>query len=366
MIKETDGRIRSLSPWLELTARAYQKRLRVKNFSALGKRTFGELVYYAILGEDVFFTYDKDTDAPALAYANVARSDEMNVLHAEDFDWVEYKGFDGRVYDANLIERDKSLRCMAFTHPPVNNKALLLAARADSLDSKIDEDIDRLAFPETYVSGTSPQVKIVAREQSNLKEYRKFDANDDSRSSGAIKPDVDNLPQWDISQLLNLRKLTAFSFEEETNVPVQDLSSLDTLGIATESMIAHRESFISRLYILKQELQAVFEPLDIKPIVQTTVQFNDGTDSGDTTTLTVGSTSDGDSSGSVVSDELADSVVQSSQADESTPTVEQAEQLSVGLVFESAFPYTPQDIASIGDAFGKGLNQNVVDSYNLS
>ena len=36
------------------------------------------------------------------------------------------------------------------------------------------------------------------------------------------------------------------------------------------------------------------------------------------------------------------------------------------LAWDSLFPYTPQDIASIGDALGKGATPQVLRRYNLS
>ena len=85
----------------------------------------------------------------------------------------------------------------------------------------------------------------------------------------------------------------------ETGLPPQDAQSLDTLGAATQSLVSNRESFVSRIYVIKQDLNAVFEPLGIK------------------------------------------------------------------LDYELTFPQTAQDIASIGDAYGKGADADILKKYQV-
>jgi len=332
-------------PWTDEAARAYQKRIRVKNFSPLGKRVFSQLVYLAVRGISVIFSYNPNLDTIELLEDGL--DEETPIGLTNPYARMRYVTYDGHVLDASKNEFDDTLRCLTFTNPPINDHARALAYRAQMLEMKIDSNLDGLLFPEHYVSGTSPKTRIVQKEERHLGEWKNFTANDDARAGTPIKPDIGTLDQWDISQFLNMSKLTAFDFLQETNMPPQDLSALDTLGVATESLIAHRESFISRVFILKQELQAVFATLPLNPVDVTKVTFEDKE-----------STAVVDDTGTTMGQATTSSTTGSTITQETVPTT--------SLVFESLFPYTPQDIASVGDAYGKGLNQNIVDTYNLS
>lgn len=331
------------NPWVSTAARSYQKRLRVKNFSPLGKRLFSELVYRAVLGHDVIFRYDSAKDTIELIETTTFDTNDNPIDSNNPYARMRYVTYDGHVLDKNQEEFDDTLRCVTFVAPPISDFARRLGDRAYSLEMKTNASLDTLLFPEHYVSGTSDRTKLVLKKERELNEWKNFNANSDTKGSD-LKPEVGTLQQWDIEQFLNMMKMTAFSFVQETNIPPQDLSVLDTLGVATQSLIAHRESFISRVFMLKQELQAVFNTLALKPVNVTKVSFSEQ----DVQTVV-------DQAGQRVAETVS-----------TTPQVVQETVPTTSLVFESLFPYTPQDIASVGDAYGKGLNQNIVESYNLS
>lgn len=152
-------------------------------------------------------------------------------------------------------------------------------------------------LPEPVVVGTSPDVVIKADPSKSASDWTKFDANDDHDT--IVRPEVKRLSQWDNGQLKTLLQNTALSFQMETGLPPQDAQILDTLGATTQSLVSNRESFVSRTYIIKQDLNAVFEPLGIT------------------------------------------------------------------LDYELTFPQTAQDIASIGDAYGKGADSDVLKKYQV-
>ena len=152
-------------------------------------------------------------------------------------------------------------------------------------------------LPEPVVVGTSPDVVIKADPNKNPANWTKFDANDDHDT--IVRPEVKRLSQWDNGQLKTLLQNTVLSFQMETGLPPQDAQVLDTLGATTQSLVSNRESFVSRVCVIKQDLNAVFESLGIK------------------------------------------------------------------LDYELTFPQTAQDIASIGDAYGKGADADILKKYQV-
>lgn len=355
--KRPQWRSKDYFPWVRDAALSYQKRIRVLNFSKLGKRMFSEIVYYAVLGERVPFVYDSQLDAPIpLRFINETGADI--ILAGEGFNSV---GFDGTVYDGegNPIEEfgGLPLRCVSLSHAPITPAAVEYAGRAYSIDGIVNQSLPRLVAPETWLTGTSPNVQIQQDSSQDPNMVRNINANGDE--SQPIVPQVKNLAQWNNDELITIQKQTAFQFLTETTIPPQDLSALDTLGIATESLIAHREGFVSRAAVIKQELDAVFESIPtLKPYMKTEQQSVSAA-TGETTTGN--ETSGLDSVPDVPDDNSNDKKLSVPGVTLRTVTTEVK-----GLVYDSLFPYSPQDIASLGDAFGKGLNQSVVNQFNLS
>lgn len=274
-------------PWIELVKNAYSMRIRVTNFSAVGKRSFTRILSKAVGGANSYFLM-QDGDPLSTDY-----------LPSEDLqlEKVTAVGLDGRCYDENANEINKNLRCLTLSHAPVTDQAVLLAQRAMVIERLISQNLEHLILPEPVVVGTSPDVVIKSDPSKSASDWTKFDANDDHDT--IVRPEVKRLSQWDNGQLKTLLQNTVLSFQMETGLPPQDAQVLDTLGATTQSLVSNRESFVSRIYIIKQDLNAVFESLDI------------------------------------------------------------------ALDYELTFPQTAQDIASIGDAYGKGADADILKKYQV-
>lgn len=274
-------------PWIELVKNAYSMRIRVTNFSAVGKRSFTRILSKAVGGANSYFLM-QDGDPLSTDY-----------LPSEDLqlEKVTAVGLDGRCYDENANEINENLRCLTLSHAPVTDQAVLLAQRAMVIEALISKNLEHLMLPEPVVVGTSPDVVIKSDPSKSASDWTKFDANDDHDT--IVRPEVKRLSQWDNGQLKTLLQNTVLSFQMETGLPPQDAQVLDTLGATTQSLVSNRESFVSRVYIIKQDLNAVFESLGI------------------------------------------------------------------ALDYELTFPQTAQDIASIGDAYGKGANADILKKYQV-
>ena len=274
-------------PWIELIKNAYSMRIRVTNFSAVGKRSFTRIVSKAVGGARSYFLM-QDGDPLSTDYMPSAKP---------PLEKVAAVGLDGRCYDGNAEEIDENLRCLTLSHPPVTGQAILLAQRAMVIEQLISQNIEHLMLPEPVVVGTSPDVVIKTDPNKDPANWTKFDANDDHDT--IVRPEVKRLSQWDNGQLKTLLQSTALSFQMETGLPPQDAQILDTLGATTQSLVSNRESFVSRIALIRQDLNAIFEPL------------------------------------------------------------------GVTMDYEVPFPQTAQDIASIGDAYGKGADAEILKKYQV-
>lgn len=274
-------------PWIELVKNAYSMRIRVTNFSAVGKRSFTRILSKAVGGANSYFLM-QDGDPLSTDY-----------LTSEDLqlEKVTAVGLDGRCYDENANEINENLRCLTLSHAPVTDQAVLLAQRAMVIEALISKNLEHLMLPEPVVVGTSPDVVIKSDPSKSASDWTKFDANDDHDT--IVRPEVKRLSQWDNGQLKTLLQNTVLSFQMETGLPPQDAQVLDTLGATTQSLVSNRESFVSRVYVIKQDLNAVFDSLGIT------------------------------------------------------------------LDYELTFPQTAQDIASIGDAYGKGADADILKKYQV-
>lgn len=274
-------------PWIELVKNAYSMRVRVTNFSAVGKRSFTRILSKAVGGAKSYFLM-QDGDPLSTDYI------PFEDLQLEK---VAAVGLDGRCYDENTNEINENLRCLTLSHAPVTDQAVLLAQRAMVIEGLISKNLEHLMLPEPVVVGTSPDVVIKTDPSKSASDWTKFDANDDHDT--IVRPEVKRLSQWDNGQLRTLLQNTALSFLMETGLPPQDAQVLDTLSATTQSLVSNRESFVSRIYAIKQDLGAVFDSLGIT------------------------------------------------------------------LDYELTFPQTAQDIASIGDAYGKGADADILKKYQV-
>lgn len=156
-------------PWIELVKNAYAMRVRVTNFSAVGKRSFTRILSKAVGGVNSYFLM-QDGDPLSTDYLPSAD------LQLEK---VAAVGLDGRCYDENAEEIDENLRCLTLSHAPVTDQAVLLAQRAMVIEGLISQNLEHLMLPEPVVVGTSPDVVIKTDPNKNPASWTKFDANDD-------------------------------------------------------------------------------------------------------------------------------------------------------------------------------------------
>lgn len=272
-------------PWIRICKNSYAKRLRVSNFTPIGKRGFTELLREAMEGDPVFFIMQDGDPIPLTA---------TTLDPPENTDGVAY---DGRLIDADGNPIDTAIHGLKLSQPPINTDAIMLATRAWSLDRLVDNSLPDITVPTNVVSGTSPDVSIVKDPNRNPADWTKFDANDDNTT--VLRPEPSRLAQWSNEQIRVLQQTTLQEFMMSTCLPPQDAPILDTLGSTTQSLISNRESFVSNTYIIKQDVSAVFQALGIE------------------------------------------------------------------LDWEITFPQTASDIASIGDAYGKGLNSDLLKDYQV-
>ena len=156
-------------PWIELVKNAYSMRVRVTNFSAVGKRSFTRILSKAVGGVNSYFLM-QDGDPLSTDY-----------LPSEDLqlEKVSAVGLDGRCYDENANEINENLRCLTLSHAPVTDQAVLLAQRAMVIEGLISKNLEHLMLPEPVVVGTSPDVVIKTDPSKSASDWTKFDANDD-------------------------------------------------------------------------------------------------------------------------------------------------------------------------------------------
>lgn len=272
-------------PWIRICKNGYSKRLRVINFTPVGKRGFTTIIREALEGDPAYFIM-QDGDPIPLTATTLEPPEE-----------TESVAYDGTLIDADGNPLDTDIRGLKLSQPPINTDAAMLAARAWSLDQLVDNSLPDITVPTNVVSGTSPDVSIVKDPNRNPADWTKFDANDDNAT--VLRPEPGRLAQWSNEQIRVLQQTTLQEFMMSTGLPPQDAPILDTLGSATQSLISNRESFVSNTYVIKQDVTAVFHALGVE------------------------------------------------------------------LEWEMAFPQTASDIASIGDAYGKGLDSSILRDYQV-
>lgn len=272
-------------PWIRICKNGYSKRLRVINFTPIGKRGFVTIIREALEGDPAYFIMQDGDPIP------------LSATTLEPPEQVESVAYDGTLIDEDGNRIDTNIRGLKLSQPPINTDAIMLATRAWTLDMLVDNSLPDITVPTNVVSGTSPDVSIVKDPNRNPADWTKFDANDDN--STVLRPEPSRLAQWSNEQIRVLQQTTLQEFMMSTGLPPQDAPILDTLGSTTQSLISNRESFVSNTYIIKQDVTAVFNALGIE------------------------------------------------------------------LEWEMAFPQTASDIASIGDAYGKGLDSSILRDYQV-
>ena len=374
----------NMLPWVDRAASGYSDRMRVTNFTDPGNTMFANMIYNAVLGSPVYFimqsngrveknVWEPVEDGQAAARAEQAKrqaaqtaalqalAKKMNDGRESDADahdtadgenddtpsnddtlgkfaqkqassasQTEYQhviisandpvmvdtiadpdkkpdisqvkniSYDGSCYDDNgkVIP---GLYCLQLIRPPVNQQAMLVAARAFDFDLRLGHSLGNIMVPRPVVTGTSPDVEIKVSSDKDPNDFTNFSYDRVQAGGQVVIPQAKYMEQWDTDKLTTLLTLTAYEMIGETKNSPVDFPELATLGEQTQSLVSNREPFVSRAALIRAQINGVFATAGVPE-----------------------------------------------------------------LAWDSLFPYTPQDIASIGDALGKGATPQVLRRYNLS
>lgn len=378
----------NILPWVDRAACGYSDRLRVTNFTDPGNTMFANMIYNAVLGAPVYFIMQpngrveknawepvedgreaaraeqakqqaaqtaalqalakktQDGDKPGgnpddntadstdsgnddatsndVAVGSFARKQAASASQTEyqhvivsaydpvmvdtiadpdkipDVSQVKNVSYDGSCYDGDgkVIP---GLYCLQLIRPPVNQQAMLVAARALDFDLRLGHSLGNIMVPRPVVTGTSPDVEIKVAGDKDPNDFTNFSYDRVQAGGQVVVPQAKYMEQWDTSKLTTLLTLTAYEMIGETKNSPVDFPELATLGEQTQSLVSNREPFVSRCALIRAQVNGVFATAGIPE-----------------------------------------------------------------LAWDSLFPYTPQDIVSIGDALGKGATPQVLRRYNLS
>lgn len=380
----------NILPWVDRAASGYSDRMRVTNFTDPGNTMFSSMIYNAVLGSPVYFimqpngrteknswepvedgqeaaraeqakqkeaqnaalralakksaddsgdttndtaddpstddtTDDSTDDAPndgavggfaKKQAASTAQTEYQHVIISAndpvmvdtiadpdkmpDTSQVKNISYDGSCYDDNgkIIP---GLYCLQLIRPPVNQQAMLVAARAFDFDLRLGHSLGNIMTPRPVVTGTSPDVEIKVAGDKDPNDFTNFSYDRVQAGGQVVVPQAKYMEQWDTDKLTTLLTLTAYEMIGETKNSPVDFPELATLGEQTQSLVSNREPFVSRAALIRAQINGVFATAGVPE-----------------------------------------------------------------LAWDSLFPYTPQDIASIGDALGKGATPQVLRRYNLS
>lgn len=378
----------NMLPWVDRAASGYSDRMRVTNFTDPGNTMFANMIYNAVLGAPVYFimqpngrvakntwepvedgqeaaraeqakqqaaqtaalqalakkTQEGDkpdgkpdgnttdqtdsengdatsndvavgsfaqkraSSATRVEYQKVIVSDKDPVMvdtitdpdKKPDISQVKDVSYDGSCYDGDgkVIP---GLYCLQLIRPPVNQQAMLVAARAFDFDLRLGHSLGNIMVPRPVVTGTSPDVEIKVSRDKDPNDFTNFSYDRVQAGGQVVVPQAKYMEQWDTDKLTTLLTLTAYEMIGETKNSPVDFPELATLGEQTQSLVSNREPFVSRCALIRAQVNGVFATAGVPE-----------------------------------------------------------------LAWDSLFPYTPQDIASIGDALGKGATPQVLRRYNLS
>lgn len=378
----------NILPWVDRAACGYSDRLRVTNFTDPGNTMFANMIYNAVLGAPVYFIMQpngrveenawepvedgqeaaraeqakqqaaqtaalhalakktRDGDKPDgnpddntadstdsgnddavsndVAVGSFARKQAASASQTEyqhvivsandpvmvdtitdpdkipDVSQVKNVSYDGSCYngDGKVIP---GLYCLQLIRPPVNQQAMLVAARALDFDLRLGHSLGNIMVPRPVVTGTSPDVEIKVAGDKDPNDFTNFSYDRVQAGGQVVVPQAKYMEQWDTGKLTTLLTLTAYEMIGETKNSPVDFPELATLGEQTQSLVSNREPFVSRCALIRAQVNGVFATAGVPE-----------------------------------------------------------------LAWDSLFPYTPQDIASIGDALGKGATPQVLRRYNLS
>lgn len=324
-------------PWINRAVNSYANRMRVDNFSPSGNVMFHEILRKAILGIPVFFIMQQngressttetkipqstntDNDMSGMQYVVrkeiVSGLDPIDVDTIADYDGgtVEYITYRGLCYDSdgNVIE---GLYCIQLFSPPITQQAVDLAVGARAFDWATRDAMKNITIPTPYISGTDSDAQIGKRQQADDSRY--------GSSVGGIAQDAK----------LDNAVIVPHSNDKSNGSPLK--ADIGILGQwDTQKMFAYQQS---------KAIEFVGET-NVPP-----VDFPETNALGQTAQALVSNREPFVSRVASIKEQF-NAVFDTAGIPE--------------LSWQLLFPYTPQDIASIGDAAGKGVDAGSLRGY---
>lgn len=325
-------------PWINRAVNSYADRMRVDNFSPSGNVMFHEMMRKAILGSPVFFIMQtngrvaetnevkvpvqqsNENDTPSVDSENyVIRKEIVSGLDPVDVDkinnWndegVEYIDYEGHCYN-NKGKLIPDLYCIKLYAPPITQQAVELATGAQAFDRFTMESMKNITIPTPYISGIDNDAKIGKRQSTSEERY---DSEDDGQ-----KAKLDNAV------------MVPSSNGTRGGTPIKaDVGILEQWD--SQKMFAFQQS---------KAIEFIGET-KVPP-----VDFPETNALGQTAQALVSNR-----------EPFVSRVATIKQQFEAVFNTAGIPELSWQLLF----PYTPQDIASIGDAAGKGVDSTSLRDY---
>lgn len=329
--------------WIQRAANSYSDRMRVDNFSKTGNQMFQDIVKNAILGHVVYFLMlpngreAKVEDVPVSDSVAVkvgsdsAEQDDSSgdgekqktpvtrhvvtsgidpvparsVINNTEVDnliaSVGYTTYSGRCFTSDNEEL-KGLYALRFLNHPITGSARAIANRAEIFDRMVLKYMRDMLVPEKYISGTENNVKIENRDGTQSRNSHEGEATiiPVTESRGSTI-----VPKYDIlSQWDNEKSFDFLRFTAAEFVGETKVPPVDFPELGTLNQTA--QSLVSN------REGFVSRVLSLKAQIETVFD---------------------------------------------TAGIPE-------LSWLSTFPYTPQDIASIGDAAGKGVDFTTLRNYS--
>lgn len=345
----------NILPWEDRCGRGYSDRIRVSNFTEGGNTMFSDMVYDAVLGKTVYFimqdngrvakdeyvladsTPDQNTEQQEQNSSadnsqdddgqdDVSQSGTQDVsVNSASYDHVivspqdpiridcipqQYRPDVSMVdyvsFDGKCYDVDgkevSGIYALQFVRPPMTSQAKILAQRALDFDLRLGHSLENIMTPKPIIEGSDPDVETRMSKDRDPNDVISLDFSGVRAGSSTVVT-----PTMKFLEQWDTEKLKT----------LQALTAYEFIGETKNPPVDFPE--LSTLDSETQSLVSNREPF-VSRAKGLTSQIN--------------------------------AVFESAGIPE--------------LVYGSLFPYTPQDIASIGDALGKGATPSVLRKYDLS
>lgn len=344
-------------PWIRRAVNSYADRMRVDNFSPAGNVMFQEMLKKALLGSPVFFIMQpngrestvteekvpiaqssgRGADSTAKAFDNdtlQSGSDgqgdgqQYNIIrHIQsgldpiDIDCIQdrnkyktdgvcYVGYNGECYD-NTGKKLDDIFCLYLSTPPITQEAVNIALGAQRFDDLTLAAMRDITVPQPYISGVDSDVQVRSKgnEAGAGGEQKAKDPND-RRVDAMLVPHPNDTNSKSITPSVGI--LT--QWDSQKMFAYQQSKAIEFIGETKVPPVDFPET-----NALGQTAQALVS--NREPFVSRVATIK----------------------------AQVESVFNTARIPE--------------LSWQLLFPYTPQDIASIGDAAGKGVTAGTLKNY---